>query len=565
MKKFAFLVAFFAFLLAVQLQAQTPASPADIETAKTDLREINEFAEERKYSVWVKPIHLVDPPPAPGERVQVAESADWRDLTGFMSQRRARNLAVWTRVAESDVPEGQVLIGLRHFHGMGVPVNEKLGVEWLRKAAEQGFGNAEYHLATCYAKGIGVDKDGEEADKWFAKVVQRLYITAEEGDVKAKVKLAELYIEGKGVFQDEAMGAIWYERAAESGNAEAQFWLAMLYRDGIGVPRNEREVERWLRMAAAQEHQDAVAALRESTARWLVEAERIAEEERRAEEQRRIEAAARAEAEARERALREARERAEAEAREREAREQAERDRVQRERDAEQKEVLWREKVVLAGATDLREEMRRRGFDPDANGVLRDFVQWGTADIRRRFQAAENTQRQATGADRDVVSRNLERIQTERVMARNEIAQMTFRVGYAYSASQVRISGNESSFQMSIEPRPRFHHRDTVLTNHWGPVINLFPVSFPMPNVAVTGIQSAYDQLHITVTGSAENIRRLADNTDQYLVRVRFQNLRDGHLNRHGTFVDILRIDIIDRVQEAIDFENITLEELQRR
>jgi hypothetical protein len=163
------------------------ASEADRETAKTDLREINEFAKERKYNVWLKPAHLAGTP-AQGERQPVIESFDWRDIIGFMNGKRVRHLAIWTRVADSDTPEGQMLIGLRHFHGMGIPVDEKAGVEWLRKAAEQGFMEAEYQLGTCYAKGIGVDEaDEEEANKWFAKAAEQIQKAADDGDVKAMV------------------------------------------------------------------------------------------------------------------------------------------------------------------------------------------------------------------------------------------------------------------------------------------------------------------------------------------------------------------------------------------
>ena len=39
----------------------------------------------------------------------------------------------------------------------------------LPKAAEQGYTNAQYNLATCYGDGVGVEKDNQLAVKWLLK------------------------------------------------------------------------------------------------------------------------------------------------------------------------------------------------------------------------------------------------------------------------------------------------------------------------------------------------------------------------------------------------------------
>jgi TPR repeat protein len=40
-------------------------------------------------------------------------------------------------------------------------------VKWYRKAAEQGFPEAQYGLGVCYANGDGVPKNYMEAYKWM--------------------------------------------------------------------------------------------------------------------------------------------------------------------------------------------------------------------------------------------------------------------------------------------------------------------------------------------------------------------------------------------------------------
>ena len=245
MKKFTSLAVCIAFLFAVQLQA---ANEADIETAKTDLREILKFAEERGYGVWQK---------------YEFRSPDWTNIERFMNMRRARNLAVWTRVAESGTPEGQVLLGLVHFHGMGVPVDEFVGVDWLRRAAEQGYADAQYHLGICYTEGIGVPQDNTEARKWFGKFAEQLRKTAEEGDAEAQIRLGTFYLDGMIIPPDEAMAVIWYEKAAEQGNVQAQFLLGTFYLDGIGVPEDIEQAEKWLRKAEEQGHENATTMLQD--------------------------------------------------------------------------------------------------------------------------------------------------------------------------------------------------------------------------------------------------------------------------------------------------------------
>lgn len=40
---------------------------------------------------------------------------------------------------------------------------------WLRKAAEQGLGAAQYNLGVCLYNGVGTEKDEKQAMEWFRK------------------------------------------------------------------------------------------------------------------------------------------------------------------------------------------------------------------------------------------------------------------------------------------------------------------------------------------------------------------------------------------------------------
>ena len=68
-------------------------------------------------------------------------------------------------------------------------------VKWFRKAADQGFPDAQYNLAVMYANGRGVARNDMEAVDWFRKA-------AERGFDQAQYSLGVSYANGQGVVQD---------------------------------------------------------------------------------------------------------------------------------------------------------------------------------------------------------------------------------------------------------------------------------------------------------------------------------------------------------------------------
>jgi localization factor PodJL len=64
-------------------------------------------------------------------------------------------------------------------------------------------------------------------------------------------RLAQRYAEGRGVAQNLANAAEWFERAAKQGLAPAQFRLGRLYEKGLGVKKSLETARRFY-VAAAQ-------------------------------------------------------------------------------------------------------------------------------------------------------------------------------------------------------------------------------------------------------------------------------------------------------------------------
>ena len=73
--------------------------------------------------------------------------------------------------------------------------------------AEQGDEGAQFVVATCYEDGIGVEKNIDEAGKWYIR-------SAEQGDSSAQYNLG-LYYESTGLEENEKEAVKWYIKAAE--------------------------------------------------------------------------------------------------------------------------------------------------------------------------------------------------------------------------------------------------------------------------------------------------------------------------------------------------------------
>lgn len=75
---------------------------------------------------------------------------------------------------------------------------------------------------------------------------------AANGDPTAQLEIAARFAEGKGVPQDFAQAATWYQRAAMHGHATAQYRLGALYERGLGVPADVARARVWYGRAAEQ-------------------------------------------------------------------------------------------------------------------------------------------------------------------------------------------------------------------------------------------------------------------------------------------------------------------------
>ena len=87
----------------------------------------------------------------------------------------------------------------------------------LKNAAEEGFARAQFNLALCYHHGGGVEKDFDEALKWYTK-------SADQGNINACYTLGCLYYEGTEVTQDWSKAAEYFKITAQKGHTTARHY-----------------------------------------------------------------------------------------------------------------------------------------------------------------------------------------------------------------------------------------------------------------------------------------------------------------------------------------------------
>ena len=144
-------------------------------------------------------------------------------------------------------------------------------VKWLRKAASQNSVMAQFFLAQCYLSGVGVTQNQAEAFKLCSSA-------ANAGLPIAQGMLGVMYFNGLGTAKDPSQSAPWFKKAAEWGDSVAMYHLAGMYFDGLGVKKDLTEAYFWALLAEATEPIDETRQMRAAIAKEVNDQQRQAAE-----------------------------------------------------------------------------------------------------------------------------------------------------------------------------------------------------------------------------------------------------------------------------------------------
>ncbi|KAI0225298.1 Receptor-interacting serine/threonine-protein kinase 1 [Massospora cicadina] len=187
------------------------------------------------------------------------------------------------RAADQGLPQAQVALAMLHLdQGNGGEKCDPLqAFRWFHTAAENGDGNALFHLGRCYVMGLGIEKDFRRGFNCFVKAATRDHAEAQNtlgsfyyqgtvtpvdyteavrwftraalaGHTLAEYNLAECYLRGRGVAQSTESAIQLYSKAANKHHAPAQYALGSVYELGRGVAADVASALRYYRMAAHQ-------------------------------------------------------------------------------------------------------------------------------------------------------------------------------------------------------------------------------------------------------------------------------------------------------------------------
>jgi localization factor PodJL len=113
----------------------------------------------------------------------------------------------------------------------------------LRHAAANGDPVAQFEVASRFAEAKGVPQDFAQAATWYQRA-------ATQGLANAQYRLGALYERGLGVAADPARARVWYGRAAEQGNVRAMHNLAVFSAGRPGTNPDYPSAVQWFTEAA---------------------------------------------------------------------------------------------------------------------------------------------------------------------------------------------------------------------------------------------------------------------------------------------------------------------------
>ncbi len=161
------------------------------------------------------------------------------------------------------VAEAQFLIGTQYLEGLGIKQDKSVGLDLIRKAADQGYGPALLQMGKFYKTCSASDKsstcfvlskhDDEESLKWLQKA-------SEKGIPEAEFEIGNIFWNGDASLpKDEGQALVWWQKAGDHGLVSAQYQLGQYYRGRLnGGKPNLSEAFKWYHMAAEQNFDPAM-------------------------------------------------------------------------------------------------------------------------------------------------------------------------------------------------------------------------------------------------------------------------------------------------------------------
>ncbi|KHJ30692.1 putative cell cycle inhibitor nif1 [Erysiphe necator] len=134
-------------------------------------------------------------------------------------------------------PTGMLLYALACRHGWGMRPNQREGIAWLRKAADEA----------------GLEVADDEISMQAGKEVDLSQMKSKKAQFALSIyELGVSHMNGWGIEQDKALGLRCFEIAGSWGDADAMAEAGFCYAQGVGCKKDLKKSARFYRMAEAK-------------------------------------------------------------------------------------------------------------------------------------------------------------------------------------------------------------------------------------------------------------------------------------------------------------------------
>ena len=152
----------------------------------------------------------------------------------FLNYKLAEAFELFKKLAEDDNGRAMYFLGEFYSNSIGkIKLDEKKGKEWRIKGKESGDVLAALNVA------YSLPKDSDERNRICFELFKDILKLAEDGDIFAQNELADMYLYGHGIEEDEEEGVKWLKKSADAGHWRSIMDLADRYSDGVGVLQDE--------------------------------------------------------------------------------------------------------------------------------------------------------------------------------------------------------------------------------------------------------------------------------------------------------------------------------------
>lgn len=130
-------------------------------------------------------------------------------------------ITLLTKVATAGNTNAMISLALCYFEGVGVPVNDVLGFEWVQKAANMNDVRAQKLLSRLYYQGIGTNPSTELGKLWLSRAAdnghseakklqaQFTHIEFMQEDIKAEIEQDKKYLIWGGFIAAVLVVVLW--------------------------------------------------------------------------------------------------------------------------------------------------------------------------------------------------------------------------------------------------------------------------------------------------------------------------------------------------------------------